>query len=224
MTHDRSSLSRQRPGSPSRSSIIARPSWPRRDFRRRGDGCTCGRRPALGALAIDPRTLIVIKTHSFAHDRDWLNVFLGTRAPYIGLLGPRARASELLGLLGVDADERVYAPVGLNIGADGPEQIAISIVGELLAVLARQQPGTCAKRGSPFMPAERTGPSPGSSWRRAPPLAWAATSCSWSSTEHRSCVRWSNARRRQASIRCSSSSGTRPTRSAGARRPARTSR
>jgi xanthine dehydrogenase accessory factor len=94
-----------------------------------------------GALASDPRTLVIIKTHSFVHDRDWLNAFLGTRASYIGLLGPRARASELLGLLGVDADERVFAPVGLNIGADGPEQIAISIVSELLAVLARQQPG-----------------------------------------------------------------------------------
>ena len=95
----------------------------------------------LGALTVAPRTLVIVKTHSFVNDRDWLHAFLGTRASYIGLLGPRARASELLGLLGVDADERVFAPVGLNVGADGPEQIAISIVSELLAVLARQQPG-----------------------------------------------------------------------------------
>jgi xanthine dehydrogenase accessory factor len=103
-------------------------------------------RPEAGvdALAIGPRTLVVIKTHSFAHDRDWLRVFLATRAAYIGLLGPRARAHEMLG---VNADERVFAPVGLNLGADGPEQIAISIVGELLAVLARQQPGHLREKG-----------------------------------------------------------------------------
>ena len=146
MTHDRSSLPRQRLVSPSPSSIIARPFSPCRDFRRRGDGFTCGRRPASGRWRSAPRTLVVIKTHSFAHDRDWLNAFLGTSASYIGLLGPRARANELLGLLGVDADERVFAPVGLNIGADGPEQIAISIVSELLAVLARQQPGHLRER------------------------------------------------------------------------------
>ena len=104
----------------------------------------------IGPLAAGPRTLVVIKTHSFAHDRDWLHGFLGTRAPYIGVLGPRARANEILGLLGVDADKRVYAPVGLSLGADGPEQIALSIVSELLAVLARQQPGHLREKELPI--------------------------------------------------------------------------
>jgi xanthine/CO dehydrogenase XdhC/CoxF family maturation factor len=102
---------------------------------------------AIGQVAVIPGSLVVIKTHSFAHDRDWLEVFLGTSATYIGLLGPRTRADELLGLLGVTGDDRVFAPVGLNVGADGPEQIAISIVGELLAVLARQQPGHLREKG-----------------------------------------------------------------------------
>ena len=102
---------------------------------------------AIGTLAVVPRTLVVIKTHSFAHDRDWLKAFLGTPASYIGLLGPRTRADELLALLGVPSDDRVFAPVGLNVGADGPEQIAISIVSELLAVLARQQPGHLREKG-----------------------------------------------------------------------------
>jgi xanthine/CO dehydrogenase XdhC/CoxF family maturation factor len=102
---------------------------------------------APGHLVITPETLTVVKTHSFAHDREWLEFFLRTPASYIGLLGPRARADELLALLGVVSDPRIYAPVGLNLGADGPEQIAISIVGELLAVLARQQPGHLRERG-----------------------------------------------------------------------------
>ena len=100
-----------------------------------------------GTLTAGPRTLVVIKTHSFVHDRDWLKVFLDTPASYIGLLGPRTRADELLALLDETANDRVFAPVGLNLGADGPEQIAISIVSELLAVLARQQPGHLREKG-----------------------------------------------------------------------------
>jgi xanthine/CO dehydrogenase XdhC/CoxF family maturation factor len=99
------------------------------------------------SITAGARTLVVIKTHSFVHDREWLEVFLRTPASYIGLLGPRTRARELLNLLGVTSDDRVFAPVGLSVGADGPEQIAISIVGELLAVLARQQPGHLREKG-----------------------------------------------------------------------------
>jgi xanthine/CO dehydrogenase XdhC/CoxF family maturation factor len=100
-----------------------------------------------GTLTIGARTLVVIKTHSYAHDRDWLRVFLGTHASYLGLLGPRARAQEILGELGAAGDGRVFAPVGLNLGADGPEQIAISIVGELLAAHTRQTPGHLREKG-----------------------------------------------------------------------------
>ncbi len=99
------------------------------------------------ALGPGPRTLVVVKTHSFAHDRDWLSVFLQTRVPYIGLLGPRTRADEILTQVSVAGDDRVFAPIGLNLGADGPEQIAISIVSELLAALARQQPGHLREKG-----------------------------------------------------------------------------
>jgi xanthine dehydrogenase accessory factor len=97
-------------------------------------------------LAVGPRAMVVVKTHSFVHDRDWLKVFLKTNARYIGLLGPRARADEILGQLGVADDSRIFAPVGLSLGADGPEQIAVSIVGELLAVVALQTPGHLRER------------------------------------------------------------------------------
>jgi xanthine/CO dehydrogenase XdhC/CoxF family maturation factor len=101
----------------------------------------------INALGDNSRSFVVIKTHSFAHDRGWLRFFLKSRASYIGLLGPRARADEILGQLGAAIDGRVYAPVGLNLGADGPEQIAISIVSELLAVLSRQVPGHLRQKG-----------------------------------------------------------------------------
>ena len=99
------------------------------------------------ALA-DRRALVVIKTHTFAHDRDWLRLFLRTDAAYIGLLGPRARAAEILRQAGASSDRRVFGPVGLDIGAEGPEQIAFSIVAELLAIHARLQPGHLRERGA----------------------------------------------------------------------------
>jgi xanthine/CO dehydrogenase XdhC/CoxF family maturation factor len=101
----------------------------------------------VDALNVDARTLVVVKTHSFAHDRDWINGFLHSPARYIGLLGPRARADEILGQLRAGDDLRVFAPVGLSMGADGPEQIAISILAELLSVLSRQQPGHLREKG-----------------------------------------------------------------------------
>jgi xanthine/CO dehydrogenase XdhC/CoxF family maturation factor len=107
-------------------------------------------RPDAGAaaLGVDTRTLVVLKMHAFEHDRDWLGQFLRTPASYIGLLGPRARAEKLLDLAGSPSEHRVFGPVGLDLGAEGPEQIAISIVAELLAVHARQQPGHLRERGA----------------------------------------------------------------------------
>jgi xanthine/CO dehydrogenase XdhC/CoxF family maturation factor len=102
----------------------------------------------VAALGVDARTLVVLKMHAFEQDRDWLRLFVQTQAPYIGLLGPRARAEKLLPLAGSPSERRVFGPVGLDVGAEGPEQIAISIVAELLAVHARQQPGHLRERGA----------------------------------------------------------------------------
>jgi xanthine/CO dehydrogenase XdhC/CoxF family maturation factor len=90
-------------------------------------------------LVVSRETSVVIMTHSLPYDREWLRCFLASDAEYIGLLGPRARAAGIMGQLGVEADRRVFGPVGLDLGADGPEQIGISIVAELLAVRAGRQ-------------------------------------------------------------------------------------
>jgi xanthine/CO dehydrogenase XdhC/CoxF family maturation factor len=102
----------------------------------------------IAGLSVDAQTLVVVKMHAFEQDRDWLRLFLDTDAAYIGLLGPRSRAEKLLELAGSRGSQRVYGPVGLDVGAEGPEQIAISIVAELLAVHARQQPGHLRERGA----------------------------------------------------------------------------
>jgi xanthine dehydrogenase accessory factor len=83
---------------------------------------------------------VVIKTHSLAHDRAWLRQALDTEASYIGLLGPRPRVERLLDEAGASAGDRVFGPVGLDLAAEGAEQIALSIVAELMAVRAARAP------------------------------------------------------------------------------------
>lgn len=93
------------------------------------------RRPedGIGGLAIGPRTFAVMKTHRIAHDREWARQLLAAGAGYVGLLGPRARAREIRRSIGAEDDPRVFGPVGLDLGAEGPDQVALSIVAELLA-------------------------------------------------------------------------------------------
>jgi xanthine dehydrogenase accessory factor len=102
------------------------------------------RRPSDGVaglpLTISRRNFAVVQTHALAHDRDWLRALQGQPLAYLGLLGPRTRKEMVLRALDWEGAE-LFAPIGLDIGADGPEQVAISIVAELLAVNARRPGG-----------------------------------------------------------------------------------
>ena len=93
-----------------------------------------------------PETYAVVMTHSFADDLEWVGHLLRTDVPYVGLLAPRTRTDELLEKVGGEGTDRVFGPVGLDIGADGPEQIALCIVAELLAVRSRREPGHLRQR------------------------------------------------------------------------------
>ncbi len=86
------------------------------------------------ALPADRETFAVVMTHSLERDTEWVRRLLATEAPYVGMLGPRARTDGILEKLGAVGSARVFGPVGLDLGADGPEQVAISIVAELLSV------------------------------------------------------------------------------------------
>ena len=98
------------------------------------------------SLAIGPRSYGVVKTHSFAHDREWARFLLSAGAPYVGLLGPRARTREILRQIGAEGSDRVFGPVGLDLDAEGAEQVALSIVAELLAVRSSREPSHLRRR------------------------------------------------------------------------------
>lgn len=101
------------------------------------------RRPedGVGPLELGRRHFAVVQTHALQHDRDWLRALLAQPLAYLGLLGPRPRKDEILRQLGAAEPDKLFAPVGLDLGADGPEQVAVSIVAEMLAVNAGRQPG-----------------------------------------------------------------------------------
>ena len=97
----------------------------------------------------------VVMAHAASHDRAYLHALLELdHLRYIGVLGPRRRTMELLeGATSVVPGElpaRVYAPVGLDLGAETPEEIALAIIGEIAAVLAGRSPGSLRERGGPI--------------------------------------------------------------------------
>jgi xanthine/CO dehydrogenase XdhC/CoxF family maturation factor len=102
------------------------------------DGLLFGRDDEV-ARAIDgsDRPLAVVMAHDYERDRASLAMLLGTRARYIGMLGPKRRTARMLDELGVARDARIHAPVGLAIGAESPQEIALAIVAETQAVLTR---------------------------------------------------------------------------------------
>jgi xanthine dehydrogenase accessory factor len=90
-----------------------------------------------------PGSLAVVMTHHYRHDRPLLRHLLPLPLAYLGLLGPKARAERILadiaaeGLaISAEMRSRLRAPVGLDLGADSPEEVALSIIAEMKAVLA----------------------------------------------------------------------------------------
>jgi xanthine/CO dehydrogenase XdhC/CoxF family maturation factor len=91
------------------------------------------------AVQLDDFSAAIVMSHHLQSDLEYLQALAGSRVPYVGLLGPAGRREKLLSDLGDDAARlrpRLRAPVGLDIGGREPESIALSIVGEVHAVLA----------------------------------------------------------------------------------------
>jgi xanthine/CO dehydrogenase XdhC/CoxF family maturation factor len=109
---------------------------------------------AVPEIAIDARTAVVLMSHNYERDRTLLKHLLDTPSPYIGLLGAASRRDALLAELGDGAAqpvrERLYAPVGLDIGADRPEEIALAVASEIQAVIAGRPGGFLRERERPI--------------------------------------------------------------------------
>ncbi|MES2220613.1 MAG: XdhC family protein [Acidobacteriota bacterium] len=96
----------------------------------------------LEQLALSRRDAVVLLTHSFEQDRNLLGKLLPVDLRYLGLLGARSRsrlllteAATRLGWAPEAALHRVHAPIGLDLGGDNPESVALAILGQIQAVL-----------------------------------------------------------------------------------------
>ena len=103
----------------------------------------CSPQEVARRVPLTPNAAALVMTHQFPCDVALIRELLPSPAGYIGLLGPRRRTERLLSELAgegfVVTEEqrtRLHGPVGLDIGADSPEQIALSIVAEIQAVTA----------------------------------------------------------------------------------------
>jgi xanthine/CO dehydrogenase XdhC/CoxF family maturation factor len=108
-------------------------------------------------LEIDERTPVVVMTHHFLRDLEILRFLIPKASPYIGLLGPRKRTEKLLQELRARGFERevarpsvLHGPVGVDIGSETPEEIALSILAEIQAVLAGRPGGFLKDRREPL--------------------------------------------------------------------------
>jgi len=108
---------------------------------------------ALGALRGGPSTYVVIITRGHLYDRESLEAVVDKPLAYVGMIGSRRRVKAVLGLLsgqGVAPEKlrSLHSPIGLDIGALTPAEIAVSIVAELVAVRRRgTSPLSLSRRG-----------------------------------------------------------------------------
>src|SRR2546426_806191 len=110
----------------------------------------------LQRLAPDAACYAVVMTHNFADDQGYLRALVGAPVPYIGMLGPRQRTERMLQILGAAAAlgerdaARIYGPVGLDVGTDGAEQVALSVIAEILAVRSGRRADSLRERQTPI--------------------------------------------------------------------------
>ena len=90
-------------------------------------------------LKIDSETLVVVVTRGHRFDKDWVKKLLGKKPAYLGMLGSEKKVGKAFAELEADGVPRaeletVHAPIGLDIGAETPDEIAVSVMAEIIAV------------------------------------------------------------------------------------------
>ncbi|MDB4871089.1 MAG: XshC-Cox1-family protein, partial [Gemmatimonadales bacterium] len=107
-------------------------------------------------LPSNQRFAAVVMSHNLARDRDYLYALLKSDLTYLGVLGPRARTERMLmELIAREGslphiDERFFSPVGLDIGGEGPDAIALSIISQISAVTSGRSGGHLRDRRAPL--------------------------------------------------------------------------
>jgi xanthine/CO dehydrogenase XdhC/CoxF family maturation factor len=103
------------------------------------------------------RTAVVVMSHNYMADRAFLKTLLPLPLLYLGVMGPRKRAEKMIeelrregAVAGDDVLGRIHNPIGLDIGAETPEQIALAILGEIQAVISGHAGGLLREKRGPI--------------------------------------------------------------------------
>ncbi|MBA3320865.1 MAG: XdhC family protein [Pyrinomonadaceae bacterium] len=137
----------------------------------RADACVLCRPETVAALVpLTARTVALVMTHNYLHDLELFKTLLPSPARYIGMLGPKRRTEHIIATAAAEGFapgeaslRRLHAPVGLDLGAETPEEIALSIVAEIRAVLSGHDGGFLKNRDAPI----HTAPQPMREHQRA---------------------------------------------------------
>ncbi len=126
---------------------LALPAEVRRVCARAEDG--------VARISADRRTAVALLSHIFDVDASWLAALRDLPIGYIGVLGSRQRAARLRELVDADgatAGQRapIHAPIGLDLGGESPESIALSAIAEIEAVMHGRPGGFLRERESPI--------------------------------------------------------------------------
>lgn len=104
-------------------------------------------------IEFDEQTVAVAMSHNYLYDLEFLQTISTIPLKYLGILGPKKRSDRLLQDLsykGNVVESELYSPVGLDIGADNPETIALAIIAEIQAVTQNRQGGFLKHRLAPI--------------------------------------------------------------------------
>lgn len=120
---------------------------------------------------VDHRTAAIVKSHNYGRDFAALRHLLALDLRYVGLMGPRKRRDQLMHALlddGVQIDAELFAPAGLDLNAETPEEIALAIISEIQATLADGSGESLRDRKAPIH-----------GWNIAPAVAKAKPAAEW---------------------------------------------
>ena len=107
----------------------------------------------LENIEITERTVAVVMSHNYLDDLEMLKLLVPSNLNYLGILGPKKRTNRILKELeeeGITSNANIYSPVGLDIGGDNAEEIALSIIAEIQAVISQRNAGFLKNRNAPI--------------------------------------------------------------------------
>jgi xanthine dehydrogenase accessory factor len=124
--------------------------------------------PNLFSIESDAWTAAVVKSHNYGRDFVSLQKMLPLQLRYVGLIGPRKRRDQIMGELlevGVTINAGFFAPAGLDIGSETPEEIALAVVSEIQRVFAGATGESLRERKAAIHQSKTTAPPP-SEWQK----------------------------------------------------------